>query len=106
MTLPDLDLTGVPDWWRLSSSQAGKVRTTASQSTMVVGENDVAIELLNADGSAIKGAQVSVYFFMPSMPAMNYEVGATVKGDRYAAVIKPTMPGKWAADRADSGRRH
>lgn len=75
-----------------------KVRTSTSQSPLVVGENDVAIELLNADGSAIKDAEVSVYFFMPSMPAMNYEVSTTVKGDRYAAVIKPTMPGKWAAD--------
>jgi hypothetical protein len=35
---------------------------------------------------------------MPSMPAMNYEVQATPDGSRYAAVIKPVMPGAWDAD--------
>lgn len=75
-----------------------KVKTSASSSPLIVGENAVAIELLDANGSFIIDAEVSVYFFMPSMPAMNYEVKTTLKGEKYAAMIKPTMPGKWAAD--------
>ena len=63
-----------------------------------VGDNNISIELLDPEGNAITNAEVTVYFFMPSMPAMNYEVKALPKEKRYTAVIKPTMPGEWTAD--------
>jgi nitrogen fixation protein FixH len=75
-----------------------KVKTSADHSPLKVGENTVTVELIDANGANIKDAQVSVYFFMPSMPAMNYEVKTSLNGEKYAAVIKPTMPGQWAAD--------
>ena len=75
-----------------------QVKTSAGHSPFIVGENAVTIELVDAKGSKIKDAKVSVYFFMPSMPAMNYQVETSLNGEKYAAVIKPTMPGKWAAD--------
>ncbi len=75
-----------------------KVKTSTENSPLKVGDNAVTIELIDAKGATIKDAEVSVYFFMPSMPAMNYEVTSSLDGEKYAAVIKPTMPGKWAAD--------
>ena len=75
-----------------------QVKTSSDHSPLIVGENAVAIELIDANGANIKDAKVSVYFFMLSMPAMNYEVETSLDGEKYAAVIKPTMPGKWAAD--------
>ncbi len=75
-----------------------QVKTSAVQSPLIVGENTVSIELIDSNSAHIKDAKVSVYFFMPSMPAMNYEVETSLEGKQYAAIIKPTMPGKWAAD--------
>ncbi len=75
-----------------------KIKTSTTHSPLKVGENAVTVEIIDAKGANIKDAQVSVYFFMPSMPAMNYEVKTSLDGVKYAAVIKPTMPGKWAAD--------
>lgn len=74
------------------------VAVTIENSPLKVGNNDASIKLLNEKGEAITGAEVAVYFFMPSMPAMNYEVPAPHSGDGYAAVIKPTMPGAWSAE--------
>lgn len=66
--------------------------------TMKVSDNKISIELLDLEGNAITNAEMAVYYFMPSMPAMNYEVKALLKGKQYEAVIKPTMPGEWTAD--------
>ncbi|KPJ97556.1 MAG: hypothetical protein AMK71_13135 [Nitrospira bacterium SG8_35_4] len=74
------------------------VKVVIENDPLKVGNNSAAIELLDEKGSAITDAQVSVYFFMPSMPAMNYEVPASRSSDGYAAVIKPTMPGAWEAN--------
>ena len=63
-----------------------------------VGDNKLAIELLDSNGKSITDADVTVYYFMPSMPAMNYETQATSDGVKYAAVINPVMPGEWDAD--------
>jgi nitrogen fixation protein FixH len=63
-----------------------------------VSDNNISIELHDLEGYAITNAEVAVYYFMPSMPAMNYEVKALPEGKQYTAVIKPTMPGEWTAD--------
>jgi len=74
------------------------VKIVFENTPLKVANNTGSIELLDEKGSAITDAEVAVYFFMPSMPAMNYEVKASLSGDRYSAVVKPTMPGAWEAD--------
>lgn len=80
--------------------QAGdmKVTVVVESDPLKVGDNNLRIELLDSKGNAVTDADVSVYYFMPSMPAMNYEVQASPDGTNYAAVIKPLMPGAWDAD--------
>lgn len=73
--------------------------SAASESTIFkVGENEVIIELSDLTGNTITNAEVNIYYYMPSMPAMNYEVKSTLKGSKYATIIKPVMPGEWTAD--------
>jgi nitrogen fixation protein FixH len=74
------------------------VKVVIDNDPIKVGNNNVAIELLDEKGKSITNADVAIYYFMPSMPAMNYEVQATPDGSTYAAVIKPVMPGAWDAD--------
>jgi hypothetical protein len=73
------------------------VRISVENKPLKVGENAMAIVLLDEDGGNISDAEVSVYYFMPVMPAMNYEAIATPEDDNYTAIIKPTMPGEWEA---------
>lgn len=75
-----------------------KIRTSSENSIFAVGENVVTIELSDAAGKRITDAEVDIYYYMPSMPAMNYEAGTTLNGGIYNAVIKPVMPGMWRAD--------
>ncbi len=74
------------------------IRTSIGSDPLKVGNNNITIELMDKNGHVITGADVVVYYFMPSMPAMNYEVKASPKRKKYAAVIKPTMPGAWDVD--------
>jgi hypothetical protein len=62
-----------------------------------VAENKATIEVKDASGP-VAGADVELYYFMPSMPAMNYTAKAEPKDNAYEAVIKPTMPGEWKVD--------
>ena len=80
--------------------QAGDVKVTVvvENDPLKVGDNNLRIELLDSKENAVTDADVSVYYFMPSMPAMNYEAKSTLKGNTYATVIKPVMPGEWTAD--------
>jgi nitrogen fixation protein FixH len=74
------------------------VKVVMENTPLNVGNNNAAIAILDENGRAITDAEVAIYYFMPSMPAMNYEVRASRSGDRYAAVVKPTMPGAWEAE--------
>ena len=74
------------------------VKASSSSDIFTVGDNTVTIELTDSKGNHIEDAEISVYYFMPSMPAMNYEVTSKLSNEKYTAVVKPTMPGKWAAD--------
>ena len=75
-----------------------RVSTSSESSMLAVGENEVTIELSDAAGKSITDAEVDIYYYMPSMPAMNYEARSTLASGKYDAVIKPVMPGKWRAD--------
>ena len=46
--------------------------------TLRAGSNNFRVKLTGADGAAIKGAQVTVTFFMPTMPAMGMAAMRTV----------------------------
>ena len=74
------------------------VRATADSDPLKVGDNTVTLEISGKNGELVTDAEVGIYYFMPSMPAMNYVSRAELKGTKYAAVIKPTMPGAWKAD--------
>ena len=79
-------------------SELINIKESSSNDIFTVGDNTVTIELTDSKGNYIEDAEISVYYFMPSMPAMNYEVVSKMNGKKYTAVVKPTMPGKWAAD--------
>ena len=74
------------------------VLATADSDPLKVGDNTVTLEISGKNGEQVTDAEVDIYYFMPSMPAMNYVSRAELKGTKYAAVIKPTMPGAWKAD--------
>ncbi len=75
-----------------------KISASSESETFAVGENEVTIELSDTSGGEITDAEIDIYYYMPSMPSMNYAVKSSLKGTRYASVIKPVMPGKWIAD--------
>jgi nitrogen fixation protein FixH len=75
-----------------------KVRTSSESNILAVGENVVTIELSDTAGKSITDSEVDIFYYMPSMPAMNYKVRTTLVGGKYNAVIKPVMPGEWRAD--------
>ena len=74
------------------------VKNSINNNPPVVGENKIAIELLDTDGIPITDAEVELYYFMPTMPAMNYTASAGLTEGKYTAVIKLVMPGPWDVD--------
>ncbi len=68
------------------------------KSTFSVGENPVSIEIMGTSGHQVSDAKVELYYFMPSMPAMNYTAGARLEKNRYKATVSPTMGGDWKLD--------
>jgi nitrogen fixation protein FixH len=80
--------------------RAGDViaKLTIEGHALAVNDNNVSIELFDPEGNTITFAEMEVYYYMPSMPAMNYNVKALPEGEHYTAVIKLTMPGVWIAD--------
>jgi len=73
------------------------VRATSDSNPLKVGDNTVTIEISGKSGEALTDAEVDIHYLMPSMPAMNYKASAELKGTKYVALIKPTMPGAWDA---------
>jgi hypothetical protein len=63
-----------------------------------VGDNAVVIGITDASGHDVGDAKVELYYFMPSMPSMNYTAVASLEGTRYHATVKPTMGGDWSLD--------
>jgi major membrane immunogen (membrane-anchored lipoprotein) len=82
-----------------ASKKAGQYNITLKMEgdPVPVAENKASIEIKDASGP-VSGADVELYYFMPSMPSMNYTAKAEPKNGAYAAVIKPTMPGGWKVD--------
>jgi major membrane immunogen (membrane-anchored lipoprotein) len=82
-----------------SGKKAGTYRVTLKMKSdpVPVAENTATIEVKDPSGN-VTGADVELYYFMTSMPSMNYTVKAEPKGGAYEATIKPTMPGEWKVD--------
>jgi hypothetical protein len=82
------------------TKQAGDygVDFTLDKNPPVMGKNNVDVALKDKSGSAVTDAKVVVEYSMPAMsgmPAMNYKSTAQLKGDKYVAVIEPSMSGSW-----------
>jgi hypothetical protein len=82
-----------------SSKKAGIYQVTLKMQSdpVPVSENNATIEVKKASDD-VAGAYVELYYFMESMPAMNYTAKAEPKGVAYGAAIKPTMPGEWKVE--------
>lgn len=64
----------------------------------VVGKNNVEITINDTSGKVVTDAKVVLELSMapmPGMPAANYKSNAELKGDKYKAVIEPSMAGPW-----------
>jgi hypothetical protein len=71
---------------------------TTDKNPPVMGKNNVDVVVKDKSGAAVSDATVVVEYSMPAMsgmPAMNYKSTAELKGDRYVAVIEPSMAGSW-----------
>lgn len=80
-----------------SVKKAGPYEVTVSMdhAPAVVGVNNSVTIAIKEDAAPANDVDPELYYFMPSMPAMNYTVHATRKGESYTALVKPTMPGEW-----------
>jgi len=89
------------------SKKAGQYHVTLKMESdpVPVAENNATIEVKDASGP-VAGADVELYYFMSSMPSMNYTAKAEPKGNAYEAVVKPTMPGEWKVDVKVKGSDH
>ena len=71
---------------------------TMDKNPPVMGKNNVDVAVKDKSGAAVTDAKVVVEYSMPAMsgmPAMNYKSTAAAKGDKYEAVIEPSMSGSW-----------
>lgn len=70
-------------------------KITLDSNPPVVGKNTLHIELLDEKGQHVTDAAVEIYYFMPSMPAMNYTSKTDLVENSYVASIEPVMAGQW-----------
>ena len=64
----------------------------------VLGDNEIRIEIRDAEGHAVLDAEVLVNYYMPPMPKMapmNYTIPAPLKGKEYRATMDLIMAGPW-----------
>lgn len=85
------------DFTSVNKTEDFTVRTTIDSDPLKVGNNSIAIGISDNSNKPVTDVEIAIYYFMSSMPAMSYETRAELKGTKYVAVIKPTMPGAWDA---------
>ena len=85
--------------YRVRKSAEGLVFEAAiNRNPPVVGDNEIRIEIKDAQGKAVLGAEVLVNFYMPPMPRMppmNYTVPASLRDGAYRTVMDLIMAGPW-----------
>lgn len=76
---------------------------------LVVGSNTATVSIRDSAGKNLTGLPVEIYYFMPSMPAMNTTAKAEQKDDSYTGTIEPSMGGVWEVEvrfQAPGGEKH
>jgi hypothetical protein len=82
-----------------SSKRVGIYKVTLKMASHSLPAADNKATISVSDGSGpVACDDLRLYYFMPSMPAMNYETKAVFRDNVYEAVIKPTMPGAWTVE--------
>ncbi|MBI4698646.1 MAG: FixH family protein [Nitrospirae bacterium] len=74
------------------------VEITIDKNPPVVGDNNVEIEIKDAEGKYVTDATVKVEYTMPAMPgmpAMSEKTDAALKDDKYEATMNLSMSGSW-----------
>jgi multidrug efflux pump subunit AcrA (membrane-fusion protein) len=85
----------------MNALQAATLEYSSNPSPPRKGSNNLRVKLTGADGAAIKGAQVTVTFFMPAMPAMGMAAMRSVAtlnekgGGIYEGPGEVQMGGTW-----------
>ncbi|MGD0230995.1 MAG: FixH family protein [Syntrophorhabdales bacterium] len=74
------------------------IDVTIDRNPPTAGKNNVDITVKDRMGTTVSDAKVLVEYSMPAMPGMppaHYKTDAVLKGERYRAVIEPSMAGPW-----------
>ena len=84
----------------MNAPQGATLEYSSDPSTPRKGSNTFRVKLTGADGAAITGAQVTVTFFMPAMPAMGMAAMRSVatlseKGGIYEGPGEVQTGGTW-----------
>jgi RND family efflux transporter MFP subunit len=85
----------------MNAPQGATLEYSSNPSTPRAGSNNLRVKLAGADGAAITGAQVTVTFFMPAMPAMGMAAMRSVAtlnekgGGIYEGPGEVQMGGTW-----------
>jgi RND family efflux transporter MFP subunit len=85
----------------MNAPQGATLEYSSNPSPPRTGSNNLRVKLTGADGAAITGAQVTVTFFMPAMPAMGMAAMRSVTtlgekgGDLYEGPGEVQMGGTW-----------
>lgn len=73
-----------------------RIEATIGRYPLVLGDNHIEIDIRDASGKSVTGAEVLVNYYMPSMPRMvpmNYKTKARLKSDKYEAKMNIIMAG-------------
>lgn len=74
------------------------VKAEVERNPLIIGENDIEIEIKDDSGKNITDAKVLVNYYMPPMPRMvpmNYKAKADLHKDKYAMTMNIIMAGPW-----------
>lgn len=80
-----------------TGEKGGYTVKLTSEKSLVVGDNDVYVQLFK-DGQAVTNAKVKSKFFMPEMPGMpymEYKDKAKLVNGKYKMMINFSMGGTW-----------
>lgn len=80
-----------------TGEKGGYTIKVTSEKSLVVGDNDIFVEL-SKDGQAVTNAKVKSKFFMPEMPGMpymEYTDKAKLVNGKYKMMINFSMSGTW-----------
>ena len=75
-----------------------EVEVRIDRSPPIVGDNQIEIEVKDAQGKPVTDAKILVNYYMPPMPRMapmNYTTDAKLKGEKYRAKMNFIMSGPW-----------